>query len=305
MAKHRILSFDGGGIRGLVTCVLLERLEAAQPGWLAKADLLAGTSTGGIIALGLAKGLSPAELRALYETNGEDIFDDSWLDNLLDLGSVIGAEYDNRKLTKLLKQKLGATTTLGQLGKKVLIPAFDLDNEDPVGRTWKPKLFHNVPGTDKDNAELAYKIALYTSAAPTYFPTVDGYVDGGVYANNPTMCAVTQALDERNTKTVELKDIVTLSLGTGTSLEFVAGKDLDWGYAQWVKPLISLMMDGAMGVADYQAHQLLGKRYHRFAPHFPPGEQFKMDDVEKIPEMIAFANAVDLTETANWIGANW
>ena len=77
----RILSFDGGGIRGLLSLVVLERLDAEVPGWLDSVDLLAGTSTGGTIALGLAHGVPVPTLRALYEDKGPKIFDDSWLDD--------------------------------------------------------------------------------------------------------------------------------------------------------------------------------------------------------------------------------
>lgn len=82
MATYRIVSFDGGGIRGLLTTTVLERLDAAVPGWLDRAQLLAGNSTGGIIALGLASGLSAASLSRLYYDKGPVIFDDSWVDNL-------------------------------------------------------------------------------------------------------------------------------------------------------------------------------------------------------------------------------
>ena len=86
MASYNILSLDGGGIRGLLTAIILERLNLTNPGWLDKVDLLAGTSTGGIIALGLANGLTPTQLRNLYQKKGEKIFDDSWLDDLKDIG---------------------------------------------------------------------------------------------------------------------------------------------------------------------------------------------------------------------------
>jgi patatin-like phospholipase/acyl hydrolase len=86
MDNYRILSLDGGGIRGLLSAVILERLERLAPGWLDQVDLIAGTSTGGILALGLAHGVQPAELRKLYFEKGKKIFDDSWIDNLVDLG---------------------------------------------------------------------------------------------------------------------------------------------------------------------------------------------------------------------------
>jgi patatin-like phospholipase/acyl hydrolase len=304
MTTYRVLSIDGGGIKGLITTVILERLTGS-PGlgsFLDKADLIAGTSTGGLIALGLAHGLSLAELRSLYIVDGPKIFDDSWLDDLLDLGKLRGADYPTGK------RVLGADTTLGDLDTHVLITAFDLDNEhpDPRQRTWKPKLFHNQPGDGDDRDELASKVGLYTAAAPTYFPAVDGYIDGGVYATNPSMCALAQTQDRRyNASPPGFDEIVLLSLGTGTNLHSIRKKNLDWGYAQWLKPLTTLMLDGVAGIADFQCAQILRDRYHRQAPVFPPDLSIPMDGVKKIPEMIAFAEGVDLSETVEWLATVW
>ena len=306
MTKYRVLSIDGGGIRGLITTILLQRMTAISglETLLDSIDLVAGTSTGGLLALAIANGLDLGVIRDVYVKKGPDIFDDSWLDDLVDLGKIRGSDYDIAPLQRELKRLFGSTT-LGQLKKRVLITAFDLDNEDAVKRTWKPKLFHNFPGTNSDRAELAFKVGLYTSAAPTYFPSVDGFVDGGVYASNPSMCALAQTQDSRYSPTPPLGDIVLLSLGTGTSLTYVKGNSLDWGYVQWVKPLISLMLDGTAGIADYQCSQILGPHYCRLAPVFPRGITVPMDDVDKIPYMIEFAKSVPIDETVKWLEQNW
>ena len=91
---YRILTFDGGGIRGLVTLALLKRIEAQVPTLIHNADLIAGTSTGGIIVLGLAAGKSVDDLISLNRDMGCEIFDDSWFDDLRDMGGIAGAEYD-------------------------------------------------------------------------------------------------------------------------------------------------------------------------------------------------------------------
>src|ERR1039458_6358290 len=139
---YRILSFDGGGIRGLVTLAILKRLEAQIPNLIKGADLLAGTSTGGIIALGLAAGKSVDEMISLYTDNGKDIFDDSFLDDIRDIGGIVGADYDQKTLEKILKGMF-KDMRLKELGKRVLIPSFNLDDgdKDETKRTWNPKFF--------------------------------------------------------------------------------------------------------------------------------------------------------------------
>jgi len=308
MAKYRVVAIDGGGIRGLVTTILLQRIVATSglENFLESIDLISGTSTGGLLALGIAHGLDLSQIRDVYVDEGPKIFHDSWLDDLVHLGKLLGADYDVRPLRRVLKTLLG-DATLGQLQKHVLITAFDLDNEDPnpEKRTWKPKLFHNFPGPNSDRAALAADVGLYTSAAPTYFPSVDGYIDGGVYAGNPAMCALAQTQDSRYGPTPPLEEVLLLSLGTGTSLQYIRGKSNDWGYAQWVKPLIDLMLDGTAGIADYQCRQILGSRYHRLAPVFPFGVTVPMDDVGKISYMTEFAESLGIDDTITWLKQTW
>lgn len=305
---YRILALDGGGIRGLISTIVLMRLarEKGLEGWLDRAQLLAGTSTGALIALCLARGLPLEDILALYHDKADAIFDDSWLDNVKDAGTLLGAQYHTDGLQGELRRLFGKTR-LRDLKKRVLVTAFDLDNAhpDPARRRWKPKLFHNFPGKDSDGAMPVWKVGLYTCAAPTYFPTVDGYVDGGVFANNPSMCALAQSQDARIGRTAPLQDVALLSIGTGSSLIYVKGARHDWGYAQWAQALLGVMFDGTIGIADFQCRQLLGRRYHRIAPSFAAGEAFPLDCVDRIPEMVAFAQAVDLAPAAAWLRKHW
>lgn len=303
---YRILSIDGGGFRGLFTARLLERLEWEVPGFLERFDLVAGTSTGAILALGVAAGLTLAELVLLYLENGRKIFDDSWLDNLKDFGQIIGAQYDNRRLKRLLEDtfaKLGKRTLSDLEPRRVLVPAFDLDDgQDPhrkpdKPRSWKPKFFHNFPGEDSDGAESIVDVLMRSCAAPTYFPSYGRYIDGGVVANNPAMAAIAQALSTHSTT---LPEVHLLSLGTGFSPSFIAGKNHDWGFAQWVRPLIDLLMDGSMGVADYQCRQLLGPRYHRLTHALT--RRVPLDDYKQADYLLKVADKeVDIAETVAWI----
>jgi uncharacterized protein len=310
MPNFRILSCDGGGIRGVLTAVLLNRLLGAYPALLqdrpGTITLFAGTSTGGILALGLAAGLTPAQIRDLYVVNGKLIFDSSWTHNVVELGGISGSKYDNVNLKQILQETFGAQK-LKDLHSRVLIASFNLDNQaDTTARTWNPKFFHNFAGPDSDGEFLAVDVAMSTSAAPTYFPSYGVYVDGGVIANNPSMAAIAQALDGRNQagERATLGEIKLLSVGTGASLQFISGQDHDWGDAQWIKPILNVMMDGSVGVADFECRQLLGDRYCRVEPIFPAGKSFPMDDVSKIVDLMDLANSFDLAGAVAWLNAS-
>jgi hypothetical protein len=308
MVISRIVSIDGGGVRGVIPVVLLQRIckEAGIEDCIERTHLIAGTSTGGLIALGVAGGLDLEILRELYERRSARVFHDSVLDDIFDLGKVFGADYDIANLRRELDDIFGGLT-LAALTKRVVVASFDLDNEDPVRRTWKPKIFHNFPGPDSDGEQLAAAVGTYTSAAPTYFQSADGFIDGGVFAANPSMCAIAQTQDPRipPDERADLSELRLLSLGTGRSLTHLEGESLDWGYFQWVRPLISIMLDGVNGIVDYQCRQILDQHYHRLAPTFPPGTNIGMDDVARIPWMIDFAQSLDISDTVTWIRESW
>jgi len=304
MSPFRILTLDGGGIRGILTATLLERLEAAQPQFLSLVDMVAGTSTGGILALGLASGLTPTQGRELYENLGTEVFKDSFWDNLKDLVQLTGAQYSNKPLKKVLVKQFG-DMTLGDLPKKVLISSFDLDNESKTPgkpRSWKPKFFHNFPGEDSDAHEKVVDVALRTSAAPTFFPVYQGYIDGGVIANNPSMCALAQAL-QKDTGAKSLRDLRLISVGTGANPKYVEAMDEDWGLVQWGSHLVSLMMEGSVGLADYQCRQALHERYIRINPYLPVA--IGLDGTDQIDLMKNLASVIDLSEANAWVKRNF
>ena len=314
---YRILSIDGGGVRGLLVTVLLQRLaeESTRPNFLSQIDLFAGTSTGAIVALGLANGYSPEQGRRLYREKLPLIFADSLWDDLKDLGFAVGAKYSNKPLREVLAQEFGATRTLNDLQKNVLISSFDLDDEGKSVnglRCWKPKFFHNYPGEDSDGDEYIVDVALRSAAAPTMFPVFQGFVDGGVSANNPSMCAVAQALDPR-AAAQETKDIVLFSLGTGSRPSYLptSEDDQDWGWKQWAVrlnpspdqkvelPLLEMVIDGMVQIPDFQCQQILKSRYHRLQTILP--EPIGLDDVGRLDRLVEIGYSVDLTETIAWI----
>lgn len=296
---YKIISLDGGGIRGLVTLAMLKRLEAGHPGLLEKTNLFAGTSTGGIIALGLAAGKTVDELISLYKDNGGKIFDDSWLDNIRDAGGLAGADYDQKNLGKLLRANFG-DMCLKDLRKRVLIPTFDLDNEHPdnARRMWKPKFFHNYPGKGSDGEERVVDVALATSAAPLYFPSHNGFVDGGVVANNPSMAAIAQTQDKRSTENIPpFNSLCVLSLGTGINLSYIKGKTHDWGVVKWAVPITTILLDASSGIADFECRQLLRGKYLRIAPVFPPNINIKLDAWKRSNDLLKFGDSAPLIDS--------
>jgi patatin-like phospholipase/acyl hydrolase len=304
MRNYCIVALDGGGIRGVYTAVLLQRLAKQVPGFLERADLISGTSTGGILALALAKGMTPDELVAIYQDNGAKIFSRSLLREVADLGELIGAKYNNANLQEVLQEKFGDLTLNDLLPRHVLIPSFDLDSpvKPDKPRMWKPKFFHNFEGSQSDGKEKVVDVAMRTSAAPTYFPVYQGFVDGGVVANNPAMAGLAQALDD-GTANQDLADIRLLSVGTGLSPAFISGDSHNWGIAQWAHSLLNMMIGGMMGVADYECAKVLREKYFRLAPIL--AAPIDLDAVDKIPQLIADANKVDLTDSINWIKQNF
>lgn len=288
--RYKILSLDGGGIRGLLTCKMLEELENCCPGFLGEIDLFAGTSTGGILALGLAAGFTPQEMADIYLKKGGHIFSKGFWDRLGDLDRFFDSDYDNKALRKALEEQFESNNfhQLKDLKKRVLISSFCLDNESPARpprkkksrvRSWKPKFFHNFETDDpdeNDREENIVSVALHTSAAPTFFPLHNGFTDGGVVANNPSMCALAQAVDQETGKQ-DLNQVVLLSVGTGSTPKYLTGVNDRWGYIKWAPNLLSIMMDGVSGVADFQCSKLLNDRYRRVNIDFT--RDIGLDDV--------------------------
>ncbi|MCC7493175.1 MAG: patatin-like phospholipase family protein [Fimbriimonadaceae bacterium] len=299
MGRFRILSLDGGGLRGLLTGRLLAQLsdDPELAGWLDQVDLIAGTSTGGILALGLAAGQTPTQLADTYHREGPRIFRRHWLHNVDHLSSMATAAFGNAELERVVRSVVG-DLKLGDLKPRVTVPAFDLRYDPTDGKhpaAWKPKIFHNCGGDD-DAAELAWRVALRASAAPTYLPSFDGYIDGGVFANNPTMVAIAQALDGRNDPSCrpKLDDLVVLSVGTGRVPAAVGGAAHNWGYLRWAPHLLGIMMDGVSDIAHFQAERLLSDRYHRLQLKLE--QPIDLADARRIPQLEDLASSQEASD---------
>jgi len=218
--RFRILSIDGGGIKGLFPATVLAELERRYLGGKSVArffDLIAGTSTGGILALGLGAGLTALDLADLYARRGADVFPRS---TASPIGRVRGwwratrhflhYHYDRTALENLLLDALGAKL-LGDSIVRLCIPAF----EGKHSEVFVFKTPHH-PDYKVDRLEAMVTVALATSAAPTYFRPLEHnsytLVDGGIWANNPVMIAVIEALTCFDLDRDQI-DVMSLSCG--------------------------------------------------------------------------------------------
>jgi patatin-like phospholipase/acyl hydrolase len=292
---YNVMSLDGGGIKGLLTARLLARLEAEHPTLIADIDLFAGTSTGGILALGLAAGKAPSDIVDMYLNHAKTIFEDSIWDNLLDLGGAVGADYGSGGLKRTLEDIFG-DMLLGDLPKKVLIPTFQAVSD--TGPAWRPKFFNNYLGSD--TSERVVDVAMRTSAAPTYFPSYQGYVDGGTVANNPAMAAIATCLDPKGAA-VSLDDIKLLSVSTGSSEYSIDGDTNDWGWVKWARPILDILVGGVSGVSDFQCGKLLGDDYLRLNTVLDRDVALDSIEGDSMEYLLAAADGVDLTDVLAWL----
>lgn len=298
MPKYRIITFDGGGIRGALSASLLRQLNTQFPALIPGTNFFAGTSTGSFIALGLAYGLSADDLVNFYSENGQYIFQPKYPD-------LTRPKYNNQHLQEILSAVFPGRPRLKDLHKPVLIPAFCLNI--PGADSWGPVLFNNFPAS-ATLEEYVLDVALASSAAPVYFPSHLNYIDGGVVVNNPSTAAICMAVDKLAGRR-KLNDIRLLSIGTGYNNLKITADTRKWGTLEWVLypnpslPLLSVLFDGVISADEVFSLQLLRERYFRLNPLLP--EPIGLDDYKKIPELNHIAESFDLTPALQWLKQNW
>ena len=279
----RVLALDGGGIRGVLPATLLAEIEKRTGKRIAEMfDLIAGTSTGGILALGLTKPdpvdktkpqYTAQDLIGMYEEKGHVIFGLTLGHRLITLFGLFGSKYSVRGLDETLLGYFGDARLKDAIAE-VLITSYDLQSRD----SWFLAR-HKARENAKANDFPMVRVARATSAAPTYFrperlsddpPTA--MIDGGVHSNNPAMCAWVESV-----KLYGQQDVLVVSLGTGqvkTPISF--SKARKWGLIGWVRPLIGIFMDGVAATVEHEVGWLLPPkggepRYFRFQAELPPG----------------------------------
>jgi len=293
---HRILCIDGGGIKGTLPAALLKTLEDDLREPIGSYfDLIAGTSTGGILALGLGMGHSAKQLLALYEKRGPVIFSQenaekhlrncfsTMVRNLRDFGRhLVGPKHDKDILAHELEVFFG-NALIGEARTRLLIPAWDPDQRNP----YIFKTSHH-PRLTTDYRKTALDAALATAAAPTFFKrhrTADnvGLTDGGTWANNPVALAVVEAISILGWPPA---DIRVLSLGCSEEIYMLPEAP---GLAQLNIQIRRLYTDGqshgALGMAKLLLnHPYDGDRLFRYSPRVPKGV-FSLDDTSKIDSL--------------------
>ncbi|APR97834.1 patatin-like phospholipase family protein [Wolbachia endosymbiont of Folsomia candida] len=258
-----ILSVDGGGIRGIIPAIILAEIERKTNKPISQIfDLMAGTSTGGIVVAGLCKKdgkgklqYSASDLVELYKEYGSYIFKSSFLRKAITW--LNGAEYSNKNIELVLDKYFGEMT-LADVTNNLLLTSYDIHNNCPFFfKSWK-----------EDRKFLKLKDALRaTTAAPTYFTPKylkinqieRVLVDGGVFANNPAACAYASCR-----KLFPDDEIVLFSIGAGrlsNPIKYINSKR--FGKIAWVKPLLNVMFGSSLDIVNYQLNNIIEDKYLR------------------------------------------
>lgn len=307
--KIRILSLDGGGIRGIITCIILRYIEEQLQKYDnpdAKLgdyfDLISGSSTGGLIASILLMPNNHKKAKYsiqtaldLYAKKGEDIFNVSLWEKIINPIGMFDEKISSKELEKQLKEFFGESK-LNEFIKPCLITSYDTYNR-------KAKLFNKLDGADAIENFYIKDICRATAAAPTYFEPAQitsmygqtyTLIDGGVYANNPALCAYAEARkihfskilnDELKPDNPTVNEMIIVSVGTGTVLKPYEYNYLkNAGKIKWIQPLVDMLLSANAETVDYQMKQMyetLGTRnqqnYHRINPELKNASP-EMDD---------------------------
>jgi patatin-like phospholipase/acyl hydrolase len=282
--RFRILSVDGGGMRGLIPALVIRELEGRlqhRAGPDARVSdyfhMFAGTSTGGLVALALTSPdpdqperplVSAGELSKFYTEDGKGIFHRTFVQRLKTLNGLIGPKYRLGPLREAVERRLGQAM-LDQALRELVVCSYDMTSRQPYFfKRWRARetLERNQP---------IVEAALATSAAPTYFPSheVSGFalVDGGVFAANPTVAAIIEALNRGKDQPAKLapEELLVVSVGTGEHEDGYSQSQVGgWGQLGWVlpkdhePPILSTVLGSASDGVDYWAHTLLNRPQH-------------------------------------------
>jgi hypothetical protein len=281
-----ILSVDGGGIRGLIPGRVLAALERRAGMPVCRLfDVVAGTSTGGIIALALTKpapGTSTPQYAAsdlveLYRDRGAEIFHRSFAQRVMSANGLAGPKFSADAIEEIVRNAFGEARLHDAL-TPVVVTSYDTAAARPYFfKSYRPVTAPDDAGARFEDDHLMWQAARATSAAPTFFPPYllaptdpkrpgaveRPLVDGGVYANNPAMCALADAyrmFGQRESAT----QFLVMSVGTGSDdLKLSYGEICRRGLLRWAIPVLQIVFDGVSDTVDYQVREMADV-YYRF-----------------------------------------
>ncbi|MGJ7614021.1 patatin-like phospholipase family protein [Variovorax sp. GB4R4] len=330
---YTILSFVGGGIRGLMSATILERLDAVHNGVLNRTQMLAGCSTGAIITSELLAGKSPKDLVDLF-TGGELGFYDAMNPDprtpAYSIDKVLASQED-------AYLKLGRKVpTVAELGRDVLLVSFnvgkvttDIDNK-MMPTPWGPMMFTNMLGTERDKLDGLFgnsdttiaKAATSSGAMPGQLGSMDGNVDGAFFNHDPTVAAICLAVRNGH----PLENIVAITIGTGLMPYWLQSDTHDWGAKQWMQgngnpfdnvtpflmnqsvssPVLDLSLNGTSSeVMPNLAKMLLGDRYVNINPRLPCFIPENSTNAQAIALLQRHGKEVNIDDAVALIGTYW
>lgn len=298
MKKYKILSIDGGGIRGILPAMILQEMEKRLRERLGKPtariadyfDMIAGTSAGGMLACSMlykhdGKKMDCSKAVELFESGGPIIFKKTCFNQIR---RVFDSMYPAKNIESVLAEIFG-DSQLSESDTEGLITAYDITNREAV-------LFDTDSAKRDPNRDYRLAdIARATSAAPTYFPVAEVasmggtkkcLVDGGIYANDPSLCAIIEAKKKiwsETERAPKIHDMYVVSIGTGrVSKSYLYDKAKGWGLISWALPVIDILQSSGAEVISYQVGKLFEAeecqdQYVRLTPEIGDASD-QMDD---------------------------
>lgn len=289
---HKILAIDGGGIRGIIPAIVLAEIEHRSGQPIASLfDLMAGSSTGAILAMGLnvpdEQGnprFTAEEMARLYEVEGTTIFSRTLWRAMQSLNNITTVKYPSEGIDTVLDYCFGDLNLSDAIGN-VLITSYEIKRRQP----W---FFRSRKARYASTCDFKMRDVVRSStAAPTYFepsqvfhPDAEDYftlIDGAMQANNPALCAYVEARD----KNPDLNDFMLVSLGTGDIKEAIEFEEArSWGLAGWSQHIMDIAFDAMSSTVDYQLRRLLPacrdgqQHYYRFQTRLS-GASDELDDI--------------------------
>ena len=257
------LCIDGGGILGVGAArALMEFEQESGKPIIEQFDYIAGTSTGAILAVLLSLGFTAEDCYRLYKEKGKDIF---YIPNLIWKFNPLKPKYSNEKFIKLLDDLLGTKSM-----KDLKIPTYVATSNIIKKET---HVFNRTRTPD----DLLKDVILKTTAAPTYFPSQGEWVDGGLWANDPSLMGT---LGFKRYKSCEFKDIRVLSIGTGGDTIQKPFDTSKMTLVHWIKPLLDFLFTGLESANEFYMRNLGLHDYERVDPTF--NKEYVLDDISKM-----------------------